>query len=171
MHGGTLRAVQTPEGVALELRLPVAANVTPTLPPPASETVDRTKRRILVVDDDARLCRALERVLRSQLDVVTAVGGSAALELLARDGGFDAVLCDITMPDLDGPGVLRRASELRPGIDKRFLFMTGGVFSAGLRDAVAGQGVTVLIKPVDAVELLRAIDGLARPAARSAAGD
>ena len=63
---------------------------------------------ILVVDDLEDNRSVLERRLRRQgHSVVSATGGHAALDLLARER-FDLVLLDVLMPDLDGLAVLER---------------------------------------------------------------
>ena len=63
---------------------------------------------LLVVDDDARVCDVLRRLLaRSGYAVTCAGGGEEALALL-RDVRPDLVILDWMMPGLDGLGVLRR---------------------------------------------------------------
>jgi DNA-binding NtrC family response regulator len=79
---------------------------------------ERQSARILVVEDDASLRRALVRALREEwVEVHEAASGDAALALL-RDGGvrpFDVVLTDVRLPGADGLDVLRAARERDPG--------------------------------------------------------
>jgi two-component system, OmpR family, response regulator MprA len=64
--------------------------------------------RVLVVDDEPAVQRALERALRLENhDVVLAGDGEQALDALARQPA-DAVVLDIMMPRLDGLEVVRR---------------------------------------------------------------
>jgi two-component system KDP operon response regulator KdpE len=64
--------------------------------------------RVLVVDDEPQIRRALRRVLAGHgYEVALAEGGEAALDVLAT-GGADAVVLDLMMPDMDGFEVLRR---------------------------------------------------------------
>ena len=65
--------------------------------------------RILIVDDNADLRRVTARVLRhfSRYEVVTASGGSEALEILDRQP-VDLILLDLSMPEMDGLTVLER---------------------------------------------------------------
>jgi CheY-like chemotaxis protein len=51
-----------------------------------------------------------------------------ALQLLLDGAKFDLVLCDLMMPQLSGMDLFHRAVAARPGVEKRFIFMTGGVF-------------------------------------------
>src|SRR5271155_5376330 len=63
---------------------------------------------ILVVDDEPAVRRALERALRLEsYDVDLAADGREALDVLAERPA-DAVILDVSMPDLDGLEVCRR---------------------------------------------------------------
>lgn len=63
-------------------------------------------KKVLVVDDEHALARALELKLTAEgMDVTVAHDGEAALELI-RGGDFELVLLDLVMPKLDGFGVL-----------------------------------------------------------------
>ena len=67
-----------------------------------------TRSTILVVDDNEDNRDMLARRLRRQgYEVLTAVGGRTALEMLERNA-VDLVLLDVMMPDLDGYSVLQR---------------------------------------------------------------
>lgn len=73
-------------------------------------------RRMLLVDDDPDVRRAIVRMLRSVGVAVTeAAGGREAIDLLAASPkGFDCVLLDVRMPDLDGVSTLRKLREIEP---------------------------------------------------------
>jgi two-component system response regulator MprA len=64
---------------------------------------------ILVVDDDAAICRVLARALAAEGYVVTTAsdGGGALVELERRLP--DLMLLDVSLPGLDGLAVARRA--------------------------------------------------------------
>ncbi len=67
--------------------------------------------RILVVDDEPQIVRALSTGLRARgYDVLSASDGASALTLLA-DTSADVVILDLTLPQMDGFEVLRRARE------------------------------------------------------------
>src|SRR6478752_9770612 len=63
--------------------------------------------RLLMVEDEARLARALQRVLTADgFRVEVAADGATGLELV-RHGDFDAVLLDVMLPRMSGYDVVR----------------------------------------------------------------
>ena len=67
--------------------------------------------RVLVIDDDTRLFELLEGYLRQNgVQPTHAADGLKGLERLGQ-GGFDAVILDVMMPQLDGLEVLRRIRQ------------------------------------------------------------
>ncbi len=70
------------------------------------------KPKILVVDDERDICKALEFLLRSEGYAVTAAySGEEALEKLKKDQ-YDVVITDLKMDKVDGVAVLEKAKEL-----------------------------------------------------------
>jgi CheY-like chemotaxis protein len=69
-------------------------------------------KKILVVDDDADVAKLLKSKLDAlaRYEVMTATGGKIAWALV-QSGQPDLVLCDIDMPDMDGPAVSAAMSE------------------------------------------------------------
>ncbi|MEK5059263.1 histidine kinase [Paenibacillus sp. FSL H7-0326] len=75
-------------------------------------------KRILLVDDDIRNVFALSSVLEGyRMEVTFAENGREALEILERDQGYDLVLMDMMMPEMDGYEAMRRIREM-PEFDK-----------------------------------------------------
>src|SRR5690606_28152691 len=109
--------------------------------------VDR--ERILIVEDDPNLARALETELLRLYDVVVASTGQAALEL-AQTEPFDLIVLDLGLPDMDGLDV---AAELKDN-NAAILMLTA---RADVRSRVAGLYIGAadyLAKPFDMQELL-----------------
>ena len=79
------------------------------------ETRLMNKRKILVVDDDIRICGILQEFLCNKgFNTSGAHGGAEAIELLKNEE-FDLVLCDYVMPGVTGYDVVRSLNVL----DKR----------------------------------------------------
>src|SRR5690242_10650621 len=68
--------------------------------------------RLLVVDDDLAVCRAIALNLRAEgYEVEQATSAAAALERL-HASSYDVMLCDIRMPEISGIELLRRALQI-----------------------------------------------------------
>lgn len=67
--------------------------------------------RILLVEDEAHIVRALSPALEAEgYDITPVATGSAAMEALAGEG-FDLILLDLGLPDMDGKLVIERVRE------------------------------------------------------------
>lgn len=113
---------------------------------------------ILIIDDDAAVSRTLSLILtRSGYQVSTAASGRKGLDLLAG-GGFDLVVTDIIMPELDGIEAIRRIRDEYP--DLRVIAMSGGGQidkSDFLHMAKALGADGVIEKPVRSEKLLQLV--------------
>ncbi len=70
-----------------------------------------TKPRVLVVDDEPHMCKALRRILEmGGYKVTTAPDGEKALEII-REKKPEVVLLDVVMPGIDGREVCRKIRE------------------------------------------------------------
>ncbi len=136
-------------GTTVSVRLPAITEASfDSSEPPSSLRGAQRRSRVLLVDDEVALCRALSAALEGEHDVVAVNSGEAALALLATDKAFDVILCDVMMPGITGMDVWTRAVAAHPELEPRFVFTTGGAFSS---DATAflEKGKTYLEKPFD----------------------
>jgi PAS domain S-box-containing protein len=109
--------------------------------------------RVLIIDDELAIGRTLAIGLADEFEVSTAESGRQALEILESDRRFDAVLCDLMMPDISGMDVYDRVTEKSPELAARFVFVTGGAFTERSRTFVERVGAPVLEKPFDLASL------------------
>jgi len=119
-----------------------------------------TRRRLLIMDDDPALLLALaECVGHHLIHVLVEVAQTAAAGLHAVTvHRFDAVLCDITMPHMDGFALLHRIQRIAPGTP--VILMTGQI-EAALEQQAQAQGAWGLIrKPVSRHDLIHMITAL-----------
>lgn len=72
------------------------------------------QRTILIVDDEEKILKAIQRSLRNEkYDIFTAIGGEEGLKLLEmRD--FDLVMSDQNMPGMDGVAFLQKVKAEQP---------------------------------------------------------
>ncbi|MCB2188715.1 MAG: HD domain-containing protein [Deltaproteobacteria bacterium] len=103
--------------------------------------------RVLLVDDDRQLLGTMTRTLGRRFNLVTAAGGTQALELLMDRGPFAVLVSDLQMPGLDGIAVLEAARGVAP--DTVRILLTGTADRERLIDAInTGYLFRFLEKPV-----------------------
>jgi DNA-binding NtrC family response regulator len=103
--------------------------------------------RILVVDDEEKMRRILQLVLRQEgYAIDLAEDGRRAQDLL-KAGRFDAVITDLKMPEGDGMTLLRAVGELDPDLPVVVLTAYGTIPSAV--QAMKEGAVDYLLKPID----------------------
>ena len=111
---------------------------------------------VLLVDDEAPVLRAHARVLRQQgFSVDTLEDGRQAAARVQR-GDIDVVVTDLTMPHLDGIGVLRTIRSILP--DLPVVILTGGADLSSALQAVEHGALRYLQKPVPSELLAETLD-------------
>ena len=116
--------------------------------------------KVLCVDDEPSLLRALRWLLRNEFDVVVANDPVQALMLLRADD-FDVVISDQRMPGMTGAEFLQRAKDVSPCTVR--LLLTGYAdFSAVVAALNEGDVFRYLSKPWDNHKLLRSVQDAAR---------
>ncbi|HEU4631132.1 MAG TPA: ATP-binding protein [Gemmatimonadaceae bacterium] len=168
-HGGSLTLADTSaQGTCFVVALPVApADAAPDVLDGPCGGGGRCSplrgRRLLFVDDEPTLRSGVEAFGRMRgFDVVTAADGRAALEAV-ETASFDAVVCDLRMPVMDGVAFYRALRASRPGLASRVVMVTGDTLSGqGRFDAT---GPVTLAKPFTFEQLEEALETVLRGAA------
>lgn len=124
---------------------------------------------IHVVDDDASVLRALERLLRSAGHACATYDSAEAFLAHAPQDAPGCVIVDLRLPGADGLSLQARINQTRGGLP--VVFLTGrGDIATGVR-AMKGGAVDFLTKPVEPEALLAAVgSALERDRAARAAG-
>lgn len=133
--------------VTAEARGPAAGSATPGPGP---------RKRVLVIEDELALGRALTQQLALQHDVELVHGGVKGLARLSEQR-FDVILCDVRMPGVSGETVFSEACASHPERRKAFIFMTGIGMAAELARLNESYQCPILEKPFSTERLLRAI--------------
>src|SRR5690606_20092695 len=108
--------------------------------------------RILIVDDEKSIRYSLREILEfEKYKVDEAEDGERALEALKKNQ-YDAVLCDIKMPKMDGIEVLEKAGEIAP--DTPFIMISAHGTIETAVDATKKGAYDFLQKPPDLNRLL-----------------
>jgi len=112
------------------------------------------------VDDDKQLASALEWILVDENYLVdVAFDGEEAL-LKVKVHEYDAVICDLMMPRLRGDEFYLQAKEMRPGLENRFIFITGFAADSHMKDFLSEPGIRHLAKPFQIQELIGCVKEL-----------
>lgn len=104
-------------------------------------------QRILIVDDEIELGQTLADILSPDGHSITQVdNGQQALDALAKQD-YDAIISDLRMPVLDGPGLYRALERTKPAYLSRILFVTGDTLSIPVREFLESYALDVIEKP------------------------
>jgi PAS domain S-box-containing protein len=146
-----------PSGTRFLIRLPAAGDAEPEIArsSPIPQEVVRPAR-VLIVEDEPALARALAEEIGRQHEVTVAPGAEAALARL-QAARFDVVLCDLRMPGMSGESLYARVEEKDPDQADAFVFMTGVGFGADVERFLKDSGRPVLEKPFPARAALEVI--------------
>lgn len=154
--GGTTFAVQLPRLVKEEA-MPESRNSQPDLL--------QAPYRVLVVDDEPLIARAIKRAL-DPFVVQVAGDGAEAMAALESGPDFDVILCDLMMPRVTGADLFQQVQQRFPRLTNRFVFMTGGAFADWSQRFLEEAKRPIIEKPFQPSQLRRSIEAVARRARR-----
>ncbi len=107
--------------------------------------MSKGKNRILVVDDEKDICKALEFLLLGEgYEVKTALSGEEALEILKKET-FNIVLTDLKMEKVDGMAVLEETKRLKS--DTAVIIMTAYASVESAVEAMKKGATDYIVKP------------------------
>ncbi|NJD19605.1 MAG: response regulator [Gemmatimonadetes bacterium] len=166
-HGGHIQLrTRAGTGTTVTVLLPALADPhrVSAAPRTSAETPPCTGGTVLVIDDEAGVRGLARRALaRAGFTVLEASDGLQGLDMAtANDGKIDVILLDVSMPELDGPEVLRALRE-RGGLVP--VLMSSGYPPEGINTALGAGGEALtefLRKPYTPAELHSAVDTLLR---------
>jgi signal transduction histidine kinase len=149
LHGRIEVDTALGRGTTFRVIVPAAPPLTPSpdaaLPAPAPAP---RRRRVLVIDDEAVVRQMVAAMLAAlDCDVTEAEGGRAGLALAAGPTAFDAIICDLVMPDVDGVALHAALAQAHPARLPRIVFITGGAVSPQTSAFLERADVAVLAKP------------------------
>jgi len=152
---------ETGRGTRVTISLPARPEVErePGAQNPAPQPERRSVKvhgRVLVVDDEVLVGRSLKRALFPH-EVTVATTVADALALLRRQS-FDAILCDLMMPDGGGMDFHARLKREQPELLPKLSFMTGGAFMPEAREFIERVSAKTFKKPFELATLREHID-------------
>jgi len=156
MHGGTVKAESdgTGQGSRFVVRLPLAVLEDGAAPPQIAQVQAPGACRVLLVEDNIDACETLQAFMEMEgHEVVMAHDGKTGLELmLAQD--FEAVVCDIGLPGMDGLEVVKRLRASGKAAQPVAIGLSGYGQAEDRARALAAGFDHYLVKPVSPDALL-----------------
>ncbi len=125
----------------------------PSPPPGARGPTGRP--RLLLIEDQRVVRRALVRMFEQHFDVVPAGGVGEATAVLEQQPDVALILCDMSLLDGSGVDVHDWLRAHTPAMVDRVVYMTGGVFTAGARAFLTERGFPWVEKPFAIGTVLR----------------
>ena len=126
------------------------------------DLIAEAPKTVLLLEDDVSLSLLLKEYLESFSLSVTVVpsGVDGIQKILAND--FDAIVCDMVMPNFPGDMFYRAVERARPHLARRFVFMTGHQGDSKIDAFIRSVRGLILWKPFQFPDLLAAINSLIR---------
>ena len=114
-------------------------------------------KRILVIEDNPQILESLQEILSlKNFDVLTAKNGLIGVQI-AKQEHPDLILCDITMPELDGFGVLKMLRQNSLTATIPIIFLTARAAREDIREGMDLGADDYLSKPFSVPQLLKTI--------------
>jgi CheY-like chemotaxis protein len=164
-HGGRIRvqsaastgAAGPASGATFVVELPVAVPRAPSSPrrTAAAPSMDAVRgSRILLVEDERALATAVAEALTDAGLTVEHAGDGEQAFARVRQGNYDAVICDLKMPRVDGMMLYRAIAASAPALARRVIFVTGDVAGTDAERFLDESGCRWLAKPFRLADLL-----------------
>ncbi|MFL5345804.1 MAG: ATP-binding protein [Hyalangium sp.] len=150
-------------GSTFRLVLPVFArqSVAPAAPEPQKKAGAKgPRRRVLLIDDEAPVGTAVRRLLREHHEVEVVQDARVALQRIASGERYDAIVCDVMMPEMNGVQFFQELERSVPELARRTGLMTGGVFNTQASQFIEARAIELLMKPFERESLRKFVDRL-----------
>lgn len=158
-HQGAINIVSAPgRGTRCEVLLPASRQMARETPTAAVHVGNAAAApaggTILIVEDEISLRTPVATMLRRNgYCVIEAGNGGSAIEIVReRAGGIDAILLDMTLPDVSGADILPELRRMQPGVR---VILTTAYSQEMVRTALGGlQPWSFIRKPYRTAELI-----------------
>jgi PAS domain S-box-containing protein len=158
-HGGKIFAENAAGGgTAFHILLPQVDEVLTKAAEVAPQGVSGRIRRVLLVEDEVSVAEGMMSLLESEEIVVRVIGLGREVVGAIEEFAPDAVILDLTLPDIDGREVFAQISARWP--DLPVVFSTGHGGNADLANELSRGHVGFLQKPYDIDALLATIEAV-----------
>ncbi|GAB3762021.1 response regulator [Spirosoma pomorum] len=117
-----------------------------------------SKKKVLIIDDDAKNIFALKATLRSKsFDCVSCMSAQEALDILQTNEVIDSILIDMMMPEMDGYEAIPRIKSLENRRDTPIIAVTAQAMVGDREKCLAAGATDYISKPIDVDRLLQVL--------------
>jgi CheY-like chemotaxis protein len=113
--------------------------------------------RVLVVDDEPMIVRAIQRLLEGEHEVCLSTDPVDVVRQVRTGQRFDVILCDLMMPMMSGIDVYNAIRQVDSDQARRMVFMTGGAFTPRVLEFLDATENARIEKPLERATLRAAI--------------
>lgn len=158
LNGGIEVESREGEGSCFTIYIPLCGPDEPETEPPARRRLKAPEsgKSILLAEDDKKILKLFNRSLRAAGYQVTAIADPLKAEGLLKSRHFDVIVTDYAMPGMNGAQLAVLAGRL--GFEGRIIMMTGLVEEQVLEYYRKNLIHELLVKPLEAGELVEAIE-------------
>jgi signal transduction histidine kinase len=159
-HGGWINVESIPtKGTTFKIYLPTlsAATEQDRQPVLSQKSFIGNRERILLVEDEEVVRNLLEELLsEKRYKVFPAANAKEALDIFGKEkGAFDLIFCDVVLPDIRGPKLVKQLLKQRPEIP--VLFTSGYSEEKSDRQIINEVGYSYIKKPFTSYDMLKAV--------------
>jgi signal transduction histidine kinase len=147
------------KGTTFSVVLPFAQDGAATRPA-SNRPMVRQRARVLIVDDEPAMARAIERGLSVHHEISTLTSGKEALARIQAGDHFDVIVSDLMMPEMTGMELYEQIHRSSPEVAERMIFMTGGAFTPMAREFLQRIPNPRIDKPIETANLLAIVAGI-----------
>jgi signal transduction histidine kinase/CheY-like chemotaxis protein len=149
--GGSIQVTsEVGKGTTFRISLPAShAEVSEVALDVTLDVAALRRGRILVVDDEPMIGKALQRAMSDEHEVIATTSASQALESISAGESFDVILCDLMMPQMTGMDLHEALVRVAPEQADRMIFLSGGEFTERARAFIDTTSNKRLEKPFD----------------------
>jgi len=153
--GGEITVKSEPgNGTTFSVSMPPAPHSADVTPVEVATPIATIAGRILVIDDEGALLRAMQRILEDEQHTVTVTGNALdALAMIERGDRFDVILSDLMMPTMTGVDFYQILLTRNPALAACVVFVSGGAITSKVDAFLKAVPNLHLEKPFKATQL------------------
>jgi len=102
---------------------------------------------ILILDDEAAVAQTMQRALNLEHRIVLSQSPAESLAFLRLGKRYAAILCDLSMPGINGIQFYDAVQALDPFQAQRIIFVSGGAYLEGIQSRLEAINNVLLNKP------------------------